>query len=200
MFLSTGNLKAQDSTQFKKNEVWVNFFNPGANYKRALNSNTFLKVGVSFDFSKGQSVQNNYNNDINSDKIYRYIKNDQYNRISLGIEKRVIISSKITLYHGPELLYGYSNNKTKDSKKNMYNESNQKDQKFGTGYTMGAIYNFNRFLGIGINWFPYIYYNFSKTESIFINPNTQVNQTYIIRANTFGVQLATPDVSLILEF
>ncbi|MCR6638245.1 MAG: hypothetical protein NVV82_04440 [Sporocytophaga sp.] len=200
LFLLIGNLNAQDNIPFKKNEVWINFFNSGANYKRSLNPKTFLKVGVTLDFSKGLSIHNNYNNNLNSNKIYGYFKNIQYNSISLGIEKRVIISSKMTLYHGPELLYGYSNNKRKGSARNMYNETNHKNQKFGAGYTIGAIYNFNSFLGIGINWFPYIYYNFSKTESIFINPNTQVNQTYISQANTFGVQLATPDVNLILKF
>jgi hypothetical protein len=203
LFLSIGNLKAQDSIQFKKNEVWVNFFNPGANYKRALNQNTFLKAGVTFDFSIGKAKQDNLYSHPNDDRRNKYNKANQALNIYLGIEKRSILSSKLTLFHGPEISYGLSGNKSKNKEKNKddipYHESNFNSQTLGAGYTIGAIYSFNNLLGIGVSWSPRLYYNFTKWENYSHYTNPQYTYTDIDRDNRLGIELSTPRLSLILK-
>lgn len=208
MFLSISKVNAQDTIQYKKNEIWANFFNPGVTYKRGLNSKTFLTAGITLGITKGKSRQDYSNSGVNNNTIQdnKYDNSMQNISFDLGIEKRSTLSSKMTLFHGPEISFGLSSNKSKNSNKDRdeddgtYQESKQNSQSFGIGYTIGAIYSFNSYLGIGVGWSPSVYYSFSKRESTYHNNNSQTTQISNTKDNNFGVQLSTPSVSLVLKF
>lgn len=203
LFLSIGNLNAQDTTQYKKNEIWANFFSAGVTYKRGLNSKTFFKAGITFDFNKGKSDQDYFYSDdnYNSAGHNKVNQNHQSISINIGIEKRCYLSSKVTLFHGPDLSYGLSILKTRTSNLNLKDETSRNSQTIGAGYTIGALYSFNSFLAIGINWSPRIYYSFYRRETSYQNlPDSHTNRTDHSKDNNMGVQLATPSVNLILKF
>ncbi len=204
MFFSIGKLKAQDSIPFKKNEVWVNFFNPGVAYKRGLNTRTFLKAGITFDFTKSKSERDYVNFDPNFYDVYhtKIGRTNQNNNVYLGIEKRSNLSPMIMLFHGPDLSYGFSSsNVYNNSNASLYERTNHNSQTIGAGYTIGASYSFISSLGIGIYWSPRIFFNFYRRESTYqYHADPQTNRTEKSKENNFGVQLSTPGVSLILKF
>lgn len=202
MFLSIGNLNAQDSIQYKKNEIWVTPFNSGITYKRGINSTTFLKTGVSLNFEIGNSKRDYYHSSYNLAEHHKYKTADQFLNIYLGIEKRSVLSSKMTFFHGPEISYGLSGNQSKNKDKNdiSYQDNIQNSQTFGVGYSIGAIYSFNNMLGLGVSWSPRIYYNYTKSESSYQYASPQATQTNINKDNNLGIQLTTPSVNLILKF
>jgi hypothetical protein len=201
LFLSIGNLKAQDSTQFKKNEVWANFFGPGFTYKRSLNTKTFLSAGLSFNFDIGRSAQNR-DGYYYGDSPNKYANSNENISFYLGIEKRATLFPKLTLFLGPEISYGLSGRHSKNRNKDDQNftNTNQSSHTFGAGYTIGGIYNFNNYLGLSIRWSPKIYYRYNKSEYSYHHTDSQHNNTEHTKENNVGIQLYSPDVSLILKF
>ncbi|MCR6638244.1 MAG: hypothetical protein NVV82_04435 [Sporocytophaga sp.] len=204
LFLSIGDLKAQDTIQYKKNEIWANFFSPGVTYKRGLNSRTFFKAGITFDFNKGKSDRNSFYSDdnYNSFEHFNVNQNNQSISLNLGIEKRSYLSPKVTLFHGPDLSYGFSVYRAyTNNNLNSNDETSRNTQTIGAGYTIGAVYSFNSYLGIGVNWSPRIYYSFYKSETSYrsnIDPHT--NRMNTNKDKSLGIQLTTPSVNLILKF
>ncbi len=203
MFLSIGNLNAQDSIPFKKNEVWVNFFNPGATYKRGLNSKTFLKANLNFNFGKsgGKSkTEGDYYANSDSKSNGGNINKS----ITLGIEKRFTLSPKITLLHGPDLSYGFTFNKSKynNDYKNDHNSDGmrkQNIQRFGIGYTLGIIHSFNSFLGLGISWSPSLNYTINKTQESTHYYDNRTSQSER-KDNSMDFYLSSPYINVILKF
>lgn len=204
MFLSIGNVNAQDTIQYKKNEIWANFFSPGVTYKRGLNSRTFFKAGITFDFNKGKSTQNYFYSDdnYNSFEHFNVNQNNQSISLNLGIEKRSYLSSKVTLFHGPDISYGFSDYRIHTNNNlNKNDETSRNTQTIGAGYTIGAVYSFNSYLGIGVNWSPRIYYSFNKRESSSrSNTAPHTSRMDSSKDNSLGIQLTTPSINLILKF
>lgn len=203
---------AQDSTlSFKKNEVWASPFVRGAQYKRAINSNSFLKVGLSFNLEKG-----NNNVNYNVDGNYPYsIQNEHGNRtdygttVLIGFEKRKAFTNKLSLFYGPDILYSHYKSNWRSNSNNNYSngswnveESNGKylNQRFALGFALGTIYHFNNTFGVGVSWFPEIYYSKYTQKS---SGNNAGNYTYTSDQTRIderlGVSLNAPALNVLIK-
>jgi hypothetical protein len=216
MLVSFKPAKAQDSMPIlKKNEVWVNFISPGAQYKRAINSNTYLKVGLSFNFNKSKN-ERQYKND--DEFSYQFGdpnssgNNQLYsNSFRLGLEKRKSIADKVSILYGPDISYGFTNWKNNTSRLEytyisgslvpniIDSRAKNFSQKFAVGFSLGVMYQFNNTFGVGVCWIPEIYY-YSQNISEHSSSSSSYSSSETYKEDSYGFGLYKPELNVVIKF
>lgn len=192
-------LAAQDSGISKSKEYWISAplpqnFNPFSltfDYKVNLKNNTWLTFSA-----LNLAFQCNENKPVNS---YDFKTSSLYysGGVAFGLEFRKTLTSKLTLFHGPQLYYGYSND-TYTTMDPSYAVNQRKvftrTHSGGINYPIGLMYSINDHLFVAAQLTPGAALHYTDYENR-MNPTFGTQTT----SGSFGFTDNVGSVSIVLR-
>lgn len=199
VFVCCIQLSAQDSETSKSKEYWLSAplpqnFNPFSltfDYKVNLKNNTWLSfsaLNLAFQYNENKPV-NSY--DFKTSSLY------YSGGVGFGLEFRKTLTPKLTLFHGPQLHYTYSNEVF-----TTYDPSYAADQRKiltsrhagGINYPIGLMYSINDHLFVAAQLTPGAALHYTDYENR-INPAFGSKST----SGSFGFTDNVGSVSIVLR-
>lgn len=192
-------LAAQESENEKSKEYWLSAplpqnFNPFSltfDYKVNLKNNTWLSISA-LDLSFGISKHSHSNS-------YEFASTSMSysGGLGVGLEFRKVLSPKLTLFHGPQLYYGYSND-TYATMDPSYAVNQRKvftrTHSGGINYPIGLMYSINDHLFIAAQLTPGAALHYTDYENR-MNPTFGTQTT----SGSFGFTDNVGSVSIVLR-